>query len=140
MNKKLKQQLKLAFEAPQPKRKQEFLEQIQKQTQEQKSSFRYLKIFGQRWIWATSFSIGLILISMFVKVPTIEFDSEPKQCPCHIWIYIDEKSITETKLYSYSKCITCGEIKTRIEIVSFSEEEFCFEEERSLSDIEIKLR
>ena len=140
MNRKLKQQLKQAFEAPEPKRKQQFLEQIQKQTEGKGSSFCYFKAFSHRWIWATSLSIGLILVSMFIKVPTIEFDSKQKQCPCHIWVYIGEKDITQTHLYSYSKCITCGEVKSRVEIVVSKEIEFCVAEEVLQPDIEIKLR
>ena len=119
MNRKLKQQLKLAFEAPKPKRKQEFLEQIEKYNQKQRTNVSFWKNFGQKWVWATSFSIILVLVSMSGKVSTIEFDSNQKQCPCHSWV------ITKTQLYSYSKCITCGEVKSKVEIVTFQENEFC---------------
>ena len=140
MNRKLKQQLKLAFEAPKPKRKQEFLEQIEKYNQKERTNLSVWRFFGQKWVWATSFSAVLILVSMFGKVSTIESDFESKQCPCHIWVYIGEKDITQAQLYSYSKCITCGEIKSRVEIVTFQEMEVCVAEEVLQPNIEIKLR
>ena len=140
MNRKLRQQLKLAFEAPKPKRKQQFLEQIEKYNQEERTNVSFLRLFGQKWVWATSFSIILVLVSMFRNVSTIELDSEPKQCPCHIWVYVGEKDMTQAKLYSYSKCITCGEVRSRVEVVIAKETEFYVAEEVLQPDIEIKLR
>ena len=94
-----------------------------------------MHLFSKKWIWAISFSAGLIVVSLFGKVPTIEFDSKPKQCSCHIFV-----SMGGNQLYSYSKCIICGEVKGRIEIVASSEMEFCVVEEVVQSNIEIKLR
>ena len=140
MNRKLKQQLKLAFEAPEPKRKQQFLEQIEKYNQKERTNLSFLRLFGQKWIWATSFSIILVLVSMLGNVSTIELNSESKQCPCHIWVSVGEKDIEQTRLYSYLKCLTCGEIKGSVEVVIAKEKEFCVAEEGIQPNIEIKLR
>ena len=135
MNRKLKQQLKQAFEAPEPKRKQQFLQQIEQYHQKEQTKVSFWNFFSQKWVWATSFSAVLILVSMFGKVPMIEFDSKPKQCSCHTLVYMGENH-----LYSYSKCITCGEVKGKIELVASSELEFFVAEEVLQSNIEIKLR
>lgn len=135
MNRKLKQQLKQAFEAPEPKRKQQFLQQIEQYNQKERTKLSFWSFFGQKWVWATSFSVVLILVSLFGKVPMIEFDSKPKQCSCHTFV-----SMGGNELYSYSKCIICGEVKGKIELVASSEMEFCVAEEVVQSNIEIKLR
>ena len=140
MNRKLKQQLKEAFEAPEPKRKQQFLAQIEKQISSEQPTGFFLRLFRPKWICATSFSIGSILVTIFVKSPTIELDSKQKQCSCNNLVYLSEEHITQTHLYYYSKCIICGEVKSRVEIVVSKEEEFCVAEEVLQPNIEIKLR
>ncbi len=140
MNRKLKQQLKEAFEAPEPKRKQQFLAQIEKQTSKEQPKGFFLRLFNPKWICATSFSIGLILVTIFIKPPTIELDFRQKQCSCNNSVYIAEENITKTHLYSYSKCIICGEVKSRVEIVVSKETEFCAAEEILQPNVEIKLR
>ena len=141
MNRNLKEQLKLAFEAPKPKRKQQFLDQIEKYNQKERTNLSFRRIFGQKWVWATSFSIMLLLVSMFGKqISTIEVDSKLTHCPCHIWTSIEEKDITQTQRYSYSRCITCGEVRSKVEIIAYQEKKFCVAEEVLQPNIEIKLR
>lgn len=129
MNPNLKRQLKAVYEPPKPKRKQEFLQQIQPLIVKKQNSFVAFPLFHQKWVWVTSFSIILIIGSIFVKVPTVEYDTEETMYCNHIWVYNDQERITETKDYVYLKCMNCGMLKKTIKQISFSKEEFYLVEE-----------
>ena len=101
MNPKLKQQLKAAYEAPKPERKQEFLQQIQKKTEREPSSLWFFNFFDKKWVWITSLSIVLLLVSVFLKVPTMGYDTQQEDCS-HVWMCLQEECITKV-----TSCFVC---------------------------------
>lgn len=130
MNQKLKQQLKMAYEAPPPKRKQEFLQQIGKQTLSERIFLGWNILYSHKWVWVTSLGILLIVMGINIKLPTIENDFESVGCSSHIWICTDERCISPTQTCFKLECRNCSEVKTTIETIIYSDEEVYFSDQR----------
>lgn len=148
MNKKLKQQLKLTYKPPLPKRKEAFFRQIESQIQTKQSfssRFSFLNakraithfpmrkalregernFAHQKWVWATV-AMGLLVISLYPKPSTTEYQPKTSHytssCVEHIWICVEECSITNTEKYVHYQCINCNKVSMTIENITFCEE------------------
>lgn len=122
MNKKLKQQLKLTYTAPPPKRKEAFFKQIKSQIQtKQGSSISFLFLKYQKWVWATVV-MGLIVVCLYPKSSTTEYPSTTSCCQEHIWFCVEEFSIVNAKKYVHSQCINCMKVCVTIEDMTIYDE------------------
>ena len=145
---KLKQQLKLIYKAPQPKKKEAFFKQIESKIQtKQRSSSRYSFLNAkrtipylpmrrvlsggernfahQKWVWATVV-MGLLVVSLYPKPSTTEYQPKTSHytgsCGEHIWICVEEFSLTDGKKYLHAQCINCNKVNVTIEDITFGEQ------------------
>ena len=126
MNKKLKQQLKLTYKPPLPKRKEAFFRQIESQIQTKQQPFiRVSFLKQQKWVWAT-LAIGLLVVCLYPNPSTTKYQETDyhhmANCQEHIWLCSEELSLTDGKRYVHAQCINCNKISMTIEDLAFGEQ------------------
>ena len=156
MDKKLKQQLKLTYTAPPPKRKEAFFKQIESQRLLFKQplaftdksvrkrsiakakpcpsmSLSFLKY--QKWVW-TTMAMGLLALCVYPKSSTTEYTPPTVQytssCGEHIWICVEEISTIDGKRHVHSQCINCMKTCVTIEDVTVYKESVSVSNEEEL--------
>ena len=152
---KLKQQLKMIYKAPPPKKKEQFFKQIESQMQiKQRYSSRFSFLNAkraithllmrrtlsggernfahQKWVWATV-AMGLLAVSLYPKPSTTEYQPKTSHytgsCGEHIWICVEEFSLTDGKKYLHEQCINCNKVSVTIEDITFGEQSIALSKE-----------
>ena len=81
----------------------------------------------RKWVLATV-AMGLLVVSLYPKPATTEYQPTTSHytssCGEHIWICVEEFSLTDGKKYVHAQCINCKKVSMTIEDITFWEQSF----------------